>query len=560
MVQSNELSIAKRIHQLWAPEWHRTAVPLAVALEVIVLAVISTGKYSALRTSQHYFDLFLSYNPSLIKSIVFSTLAATTAFAYSSPQHFGELRLVPPAGRVALVFNAINFLLLLTIMAAKDPALATVIGEPTISRLFFLSTPVLWVTMLLSWAMLLNPIVSWRNVISQQRWIWSLTLSGSFLAFSGLDGLLAARVGAQLIEPTLFLATRIYAISGEKIAVLGVSAAGYPVFGNNIYAGEIQPSCSGYEGMVLTSLFLGIFFYVKRDRLAASQMIIIVLITQGAIYFLNALRLALLAYLGTHVSVEVATKGFHTNFGVLSLLIVILASVALASFFEKPRIPKAGPSPVSVDFARANVALCAIRSIPLALFISTSIVCGLFSGAFFWLYPIPILGASVGLFMIRNHLRALFDDVSPSSFGIGVLAFAVWIAAIPADAVKEQIFREALFPHTAAIIVSWMFFRVIGAIFVVPIAEELAFRGSITDLASNFLQQRFLNGKYIALILTSIGFGLMHNEVVAGSVAGFLFGMARLRRDQLGDAILAHAMTNLLLAFYVLIFSSWSYW
>ena len=40
----------------------------------------------------------------------------------------------------------------------------------------------------------------------------------------------------------------------------------------------------------------------------------------------------------------------------------------------------------------------------------------------------------------------------------------------------------------------------------------------------------------------------MHHDVVAGAAVGILYGLAARRRGQLGDAVLAHAVINALLA------------
>ena len=40
----------------------------------------------------------------------------------------------------------------------------------------------------------------------------------------------------------------------------------------------------------------------------------------------------------------------------------------------------------------------------------------------------------------------------------------------------------------------------------------------------------------------------MHRDVLAGAAVGLLYGLAARRRGQLGDAVLAHGITNALLA------------
>ena len=64
----------------------------------------------------------------------------------------------------------------------------------------------------------------------------------------------------------------------------------------------------------------------------------------------------------------------------------------------------------------------------------------------------------------------------------------------------------------------------------------------------------------VALLATSVAFGLMHAEIVAGTVAGLMFGALYLWRRALSDAIVAHAVTNFLICLHVLGYGEWSYW
>ena len=63
-----------------------------------------------------------------------------------------------------------------------------------------------------------------------------------------------------------------------------------------------------------------------------------------------------------------------------------------------------------------------------------------------------------------------------------------------------------------------------------------------------------------SLGITALLFGYVHSNILAGSIAGLFFGFAYLQRRQLIDAVVAHAVTNALLALYVIGFGYWSYW
>jgi membrane protease YdiL (CAAX protease family) len=61
--------------------------------------------------------------------------------------------------------------------------------------------------------------------------------------------------------------------------------------------------------------------------------------------------------------------------------------------------------------------------------------------------------------------------------------------------------------------------------------------------------------------VSSIAFGALHGgRWIAGTLAGLLYGYAVLRRGKLGDAVVAHATTNAILAVYVVVWSQWQLW
>jgi CAAX prenyl protease-like protein len=64
-----------------------------------------------------------------------------------------------------------------------------------------------------------------------------------------------------------------------------------------------------------------------------------------------------------------------------------------------------------------------------------------------------------------------------------------------------------------------------------------------------------------ALLVSSIAFGALHSSRwVAGTLSGLLYGFAVARRGKLGDAVIAHATTNAILAAYVLVCNQWQFW
>lgn len=101
-----------------------------------------------------------------------------------------------------------------------------------------------------------------------------------------------------------------------------------------------------------------------------------------------------------------------------------------------------------------------------------------------------------------------------------------------------------------------------GAALVVPLVEELAFRAYLLRVVERrlitVLPTLWAMGGGLAA--SALVFGLLHGEWLAGFIAGLVYGLVYLRQGKIYDAVLAHVVTNFMLALYVLIWEQWSYW
>jgi CAAX prenyl protease-like protein len=110
--------------------------------------------------------------------------------------------------------------------------------------------------------------------------------------------------------------------------------------------------------------------------------------------------------------------------------------------------------------------------------------------------------------------------------------------------------------------VVWVGFRVVGSTLVIPLVEEMAFRGYLlrrlaaADLEGNEAS-RFT---WVSFLVSSAAFGFLHGRWLTGTVAGMAYALAFYRHGKLGDAVAAHMTTNGLTALFVLIAGAWSLW
>jgi CAAX prenyl protease-like protein len=110
---------------------------------------------------------------------------------------------------------------------------------------------------------------------------------------------------------------------------------------------------------------------------------------------------------------------------------------------------------------------------------------------------------------------------------------------------------------------TWIAFRIAAAAITVPIADELAFRGFLARrlIDREFDRVPFSSLTSLSVVVSSVAFGLLYGQHwIAGMVAGFAYAALVRWRERIGDAVVAHATSNLLLAVWVLSRGDWALW
>ena len=104
--------------------------------------------------------------------------------------------------------------------------------------------------------------------------------------------------------------------------------------------------------------------------------------------------------------------------------------------------------------------------------------------------------------------------------------------------------------------------RLVGSCLIVPVVEELAFRGFLLRwlVSPEFEHVPPRAWTWSAFLLSSLAFGALHGHWILGTFAGLVFAVVLVRRGRLGDAILAHALTNAGIVVAVLAFGRWDLW
>lgn len=155
---------------------------------------------------------------------------------------------------------------------------------------------------------------------------------------------------------------------------------------------------------------------------------------------------------------------------------------------------------------------------------------------------------------------------------IGALVFALWIAPelINPNYRHFFLFSNALIGHVGSSLRpealhnnSVLFWRTVRASTVVPVAEELFWRAWLMRWLANNDFRKIPLGAYVpaAFWITAVLFGAEHGPYWdVGLITGVIFNFWMVRSKSLGDCVLMHAVSNLLLSLYVIAAGQWQYW
>jgi CAAX prenyl protease-like protein len=216
-----------------------------------------------------------------------------------------------------------------------------------------------------------------------------------------------------------------------------------------------------------------------------------------------------------------------------------------------------------------------VRVVPFAIFLGLTFLQDQFgTEARYWIYFGKTVAGAAMLAVVWRHIPELEWRLSWPGLVVGVAVFAMWvgldeaISALGLPAYPKL--RSSSPPWNPGQIfgagsgLAWFFIivRIAGTALVVPPLEELFYRSFV---------YRFLAGKdflSVALgrffpmpfVVTSVVFAFEHREWLAGLLCGFAYQGLVIWKGRLGDAVTAHALTNLLLGLWVVWRGAWHFW
>lgn len=322
------------------------------------------------------------------------------------------------------------------------------------------------------------------------------------------------------------------------------------------FAVTVAPECSGVDGIGLVLMFGLTWLAMARERIHVGRALLLVPPAVAVVFAASIARIAGLVLLGAAGYVRLAVGGFHSKVGWAFFVALALGFVALAERLPWLRRAPVAPAPQGERAPRADAALLA----PLVLALAAALVTGIWmTGPLDRAYGLRILAALAGILAVRRALPSLRPSPGAAAAVAGALVGVLWVAGVRGD---PGPLREELAGVGAWGGVAWLAVRTLGSVLVIPVVEELAFRGFLFDfLAPPAPEAGGRRGlPWVAVAVSSLAFGALHSSFVAGALAGLAFGALRAWRGRLGDAVVAHAAANLVVAAAALGLGRWDLW
>ena len=388
-----------------------------------------------------------------------------------------------------------------------------------------------------TWALAMLPPRAWPGLLWRGRWV--LLLAAAVAAVASLVARAIRNEWDLLSEPAMWAAYRLLR--------LVLPEAQYDPqekwLGTDRFWVTVGVPCSGYEGIGLMAVYLVVYLTLFRHHMRFPRAFLLVPLALAAVWLANVVRLATLVWIGDQVSPSLAIGGFHSQAGWVGFNVVAAGLLVLAHrsrLFTRDDSPRAtGPDPTAAYLAPLLVALM-VQMLAAALSPRPEL-----------LYPVRVLAAGALLWYFWPRYTALRTaGRGPAWVGLayaliaGVGVYLLWIGLVK----DEEPFKPAA-ELSGWLVIGWVVAKVVGYVIVTPLAEELAFRGYLMRrlISSDFEAVRPGQFTWVSFLVSSVLFGLMHGEWLAGILAGAVYGLVVVRTGRVRDAVVAHAVTNGLL-------------
>ena len=195
-------------------------------------------------------------------------------------------------------------------------------------------------------------------------------------------------------------------------------------------------------------------------------------------------------------------------------------------------------------------------------------VAALGASATLWLYPLK----TAAVLAVLLYFWPRYDELNGTpkltprdvliAVAVGVFVYLIWVRMDWPWAQQGQ--ASGYNPFLAGEVMGGVLatVRLLGAGLLVPVMEELFWRSFLLRylISPRFEAVPLGTFTILSFVATVVLFGLEHHLWLAGMMAGAAYTLLLYTTKRLWPCIIAHAVTNLVLGFHVLLTHEWTWW
>ena len=197
----------------------------------------------------------------------------------------------------------------------------------------------------------------------------------------------------------------------------------------------------------------------------------------------------------------------------------------------------------------------------------------------YWFYLAKTLAGAWLIWEMRPFVSEMRWAVSWEAIVVGLGVFAIWAGISGEWTTQNSLWAKLGISHPPATLpvpwnpheqfgagsaLAWLMVgtRIVGSTLVVPPLEEVFYRSFLYRYIAklDFLSVPLNRFSWTPFLATAVVFGCSHNEWLAGILCGAAYQWLVIRKNRLGDAMTAHAITNFLLGLWIIWRGAWHFW
>jgi CAAX prenyl protease-like protein len=184
----------------------------------------------------------------------------------------------------------------------------------------------------------------------------------------------------------------------------------------------------------------------------------------------------------------------------------------------------------------------------------------------YWLFPVQTLICSAVLIWFWREYDLRAPRKAAFAVALGLVVFALWIAPQQFFGFSPRLtgFDPEVFAAQPAMYWATILFRFLRLVIVVPLVEEIFWRGFLLRYLINekFTEIPIGAFSWLSFGLVTVAFGFAHSPAdwIAALITGALYNLVAYRTQSLMSCVVAHAVTNLLLGAWIMATRQWGFW